>query len=168
MSQLKKSTRACTALILVFTFSMHSSLAAAQFSSPQNMAVISAREYFVGRDMGKPLVTVHLLNGVTSPGVYHVPYDTDIAQLIAYAGGASDRSDLGGIVVRRGQKGVYNVTQLDLEKALKEPKDLFHIQDQDVVQIEQRVNVERPLQWISIASAIASIALSVYLIEGRK
>jgi len=141
-------------------------IANAQFSPPSNISATSAREYYVGRDFGKPLITVHLLNGVGNPGVYHVPNDTDIAQLIAYAGGATALADLTGLTIRRGtEHSGYHITELNLEKALREPTDLFRIQDQDVVQIEQHVNPEHTLVWVSIVSALASIVLSVYLIQ---
>lgn len=151
-------------LLLVIAISTQSTLADAQMSPP-NMAAVSAREYYVARDMGKPLVTVHLLNGVTAPGVYHVPIDTNVAQLIAYAGGALPTSDLGDITIRRGQRANYQITNLDLDKALQEKKELILIQDQDIVQIDQKFNADKPLQWVGIVSAIASIFLSVYLVE---
>jgi hypothetical protein len=153
-------------LVLCSFTLMNTNLAHAQFSPPSNMSATSAREYYVGRDFGKPLITVNLLNGVGNPGVYHVPNDTDIAQLIAYAGGATPLADLTSLTIRRASEhGVYHITELNLEKALHEPSDLFRIQDQDIVQIEQHVNPERTLVWVSIVSAIASIVLSVYLIR---
>jgi hypothetical protein len=151
--------------ILVIAIVSSSTMALAQFSPPNNMSAVSAREYYVGRDLGKPLITVHLLNGVGAPGVYHVPMDTDIAQLIAYAGGATDRADLSEITVRRGNQGRYSIAEFDLEKALKQPKDLFRIQDQDVVQIEQKFNTEKPLQWVGIISAVATIVMTFYLVK---
>lgn len=36
-------------------------------------------EYWVGREQGKPLIVVNLVNGVSNPGIYHIPIDTDIA-----------------------------------------------------------------------------------------
>lgn len=157
-----KKIISCTLILALLS---HSTVALAQLGPPSNMAATSAREYYVARDLGKPLLTVHLLNGVTAPGVYHVPIDTDIAQLIAYAGGATDRADLGEIVVRRNQRNTYSVTNLDLEAALKEQKDLFRLQDQDVIQIGQQFSAEKPLQWVGIISAIASVVLSVYLVK---
>lgn len=156
--------KAISLFLIICVFS-NANFAAAQFSSPTNMAATSAREYYVARDMGKQLLTVHLLNGVTSPGVYHVPVDTDLAQLIAYAGGAVPTSDLSEIVIRRGQRGSYQITNLDLEKSLRSKDDLFHMQDQDIVQIEQKFNPEKPLQYVGIFSAIASMVLSFYLVK---
>jgi hypothetical protein len=164
MQKQKLITGFFTSLLIVAILS-NTTVALAQYSPPNNMSAVSAREYYVGRDLGKPLITVHLLNGVGSPGVYHVPMDTDIAQLIAYAGGASERSDLTEITVRRGNQGRYSITDLDLEKALKQPKDLFRVQDQDVVQIDQKFNVERPLQWVGIVSALATILMTIVLVK---
>lgn len=151
--------------IFVNALLLNAPSAMAQFSPPNNLAVTAAREYFVGRDLGKPLITVHLLNGVGSPGVYHVPSDTDLAELISYAGGATERTDLSSVTVRRNERGRFQITELDLEKALKEPIDLFHVQDQDVVQFKQHYNPERTLQWVGIVSAIASIVMTIYLVK---
>lgn len=165
------STLPTLSAISILSVGLSPSFAFAQHSSPLNMAATSVREFYVARDMGKPLLTVHLLNGVTSPGVYHIPVDTDVAQLIAYAGGAVPTSDLSEITVRRGKGNNLQITSLDLEKALRSRDDLFHMHDQDIVQIEQKFNAEKPLQYVGIISAIASVVLSVYLvrdIENRK
>ncbi len=149
---------------LAFAMLANISLARAQLTPPV-MAAVSAREFFVGRDQGKPLLTVHLLNGVGSPGVYHIPMDTDLAQLIAYAGGASERADLSEITIRRGTRGNYKILDIDLHKSLKDSNEIFKLQDNDVVQIDSQFSAERPLQWVGIISAIASVVLSVYLVK---
>ena len=159
----------CLIITLSFWCIVTPSLALAQFAPPPNLSATSAREFYVGRDLGRPLVTVHLMSGVGQPGVYHIPAGTDIAQLIAYAGGATDRALLDETTVRRDAgKGTYHITELNLEKALKEPTDLFRLQDQDVVVIKQSYNIDKTLQWVSIVSAIASIVLSIYLIDSLK
>jgi len=139
--------------------------ALAQVSPPTNMAAVSVREYFVANDQGRPLVTVHLLGGVATPGVYHIPIDTDLAQLIAYAGGAPATSDLSDITVRSQANGKYHVSQFNLENELKASKDLYRLHDHDIVQINQKYTPDRPMAWIGIVSAVASIALSAYLIN---
>ena len=151
--------------LLAFVVFAQSGVALAQTAPGTNVSATAAREFYVARDLGRPLITVHLLNGVTTPGVYHVPIETDLAQLIAFAGGATERSDLAAITIRRGDRGRYSVSSLDLEKALREPKDLFRVQDQDVIQIEQKYSPEKSLQWIGIISGLASVVLSIYLVN---
>lgn len=152
-------------IISIIAILTQSISAVAQVSPPGNLATVSVREYFVANDLGKPLITVHLLSGVNTPGVYHIPADTDLAQLIAYAGGAPVTSDLTDITVRSQSEGKFHVSEFDLEREMKSSKDLYRIQDRDIVQINQKYTPERPMAWIGIVSAIASIALSAYLIN---
>src|ERR1044072_24873 len=58
------------------------SLAGAQMTSTTETYNTSGSEYFVGRDLGRPLITVNLLSGVSRPGVYHIPLKTNLPQLI--------------------------------------------------------------------------------------
>lgn len=155
--------KASISALCIVAFFTQSALA--QVSPPTNMAAVSVREYFVANDQGRPLVTVHLLAGVATPGVYHIPVDTDLAQLIAYAGGAPATSDLTDITIRSQRDGKYHVSQFNLESEMKSTRDLYRLHDHDIVQINQKYTPDRPMAWISIVSAIASIALSAYLIH---
>lgn len=161
----KKTISFATIIALLFSTAFAPALALAQIVAPSNLLPASAREFYVGRELGKPLVTVNLLNGVTTPGVYHIPYDTNLAQLLAYAGGASERADLREVTVRHTESGKLFVSEVNLEKALKESKDLYQMRDQDIVQIEQKFSAEKSMQWIGIVSSIASVVLSFYLVK---
>lgn len=121
-------------------------------------------EYFVGAEFGKPLITVHLLSGVRTPGVYHVPMDTDLAELIAYAGGATERADLGAITLRR-QTPQFKLLEINLADEMKVAKNIMPIHDRDVIRIEQSNAPERTLTWVSIIASIASVILSMALID---
>jgi hypothetical protein len=123
-------------------------------------------EYYVGQDVGQPLVTVNLLSGVNQPGVYHVPISTDIAQLISYAGGTTPNADLSDVVVRREKVGTSRtLVSLDLESELKSKHDLTVLQDRDIVHISQKTTMDNTLRWVALISGIASAALSVALID---
>ena len=142
-----------------------STSALAQVAPPTNLTTIPVREYYIANDLGRSLVTVHLLNGVTNPGVYHVPVNTDIIELISLAGGVTERSDLSGVSVRRSESGSYHIIDLNLEKALRDPSDLFKIRDRDVIQIEQKFSPDRVVAWVTVVSAIATVVLTAYLIR---
>lgn len=162
-------TNKITSIVVISSFIsaliFGSRTAYAQYPTVTSLSTVTAREFYVARDMGKPLVTVHMLNGVNSPGVYHVPVDTDLAQLIAYAGGATTSSDLTDIVIRRTNHGRYEITDLDLIKALRTSQDIFQLQDQDIVQIDQKFNVERTSLYAGILASLATVILSIYLVR---
>jgi hypothetical protein len=152
-------------VLLAFIFTLTQLEAAhAQLPSPGSSPKAAGSEFFVGAEMGKPLVTVHLLNGVRTPGVYHVPVETNLAELIAFAGGATDQADLSGVRIRRASPEI-SLLEVDLVKDMKLARSLLPVQDQDIVHIETKVTPERTLTWISILSSIASVVLSIALIN---
>lgn len=133
-------------------------------AAPPTVSAV-ASEFFVGRELGKPLISVHLVSGVNKPGVYHVPMGTDLAQLIAYAGGAMEKADLEEVSVRRRDPKGYSVMMIDMEKILVGTNSIPLVQSEDVVHIPLKISVERSLTWVSLISGIVSIGLSVAIIQ---
>ena len=88
-------------LSLIISFVSFQNLAAAQVVSGFNRQQHEANEFFVGRELGKPLISINLISGVKHPGVYYVPVGTDMAQLLAYAGGATSEAELESVTLRR-------------------------------------------------------------------
>ena len=127
--------------------------------------VRSGYEFYVGQDLGKSLVTVNLVSGVREPGVYHVPFDTDLAQLLAYAGGPVDSSNLDEILVRRNNGEKIQLFSQDLRKSFEDPGPLFVIQDRDMIHIPTRTTFDNSLKWLTLLSTIVSIGLSAALIN---
>jgi len=126
-----------------------------------------ANEFFVGKDYGKPLVKVNLISGVHKPGVYHVPVGTDLAEVIAYAGGAVDKADLSEITVVRQSGKERSAMDINLKRQLSRANTFTTIADQDIVHIPVDKSMDRTLTWVTILSGIASIALSVAIIDDR-
>lgn len=124
-----------------------------------------ANEFFVGRELGKPLVTVNLLSGVARPGVYHIPTGTDLAGLIAYAGGAMDKSDMTEVSLRRLENGSTTQHDINFQKIANSQKAFPQLANNDVVYIPPRNTLENTITWIALLSSIASVALSVALIN---
>ena len=136
----------------------------AQITSPLELAISSGSEFFVGRDQGVPLITVNLLNGVTRPGVYHIPTQTSLPQLLAYAGGSLTTADTSDIRVRRvdHQKSLF--VRHDLTEIMDENQPFPMMSDKDVVQIKERNNLDSTLRWVAVASGIATTLLSIVII----
>lgn len=151
-------------------------LLAAQFFTANCFAQITApsdytsgpsagSEYFVGKELGKPLITVNLLNGVTRPGVYHVPIQTNLPQLIAYAGGALPSVDTSEVRIRRVDREKSLYLERDLDKIIVKNEPFPVLTDKDIVQIRERNNLDGLMKWISLFSAISVTTLSVVLID---
>lgn len=149
-------------------FTFYISQVNAQIITPMNPN--SGREFFVGTTLGQPLMTVNLVNGVTNPGVYRVPIETNMAELFSYAGGVLPESDLSNVVVRRKQPtGQYQVMTYDFSEAFSNPKEpLPKVSDQDVIQIQQGVSLDRSIKWMTIASMAASILAVIVIIDDRR
>lgn len=153
-------------LLVIFLFFCSSTFSLAQVTAPLTAPPSSrSNEYFVGQEYGKPLITVNLVNGVKQPGVYHVPINTDLSQLLAFAGGATNQSDLEQVAIRRTQGPKYHILDVNFEKAMRSTSTLPTLKDRDVIHIEQKPSVERTLRWVTLISGIVSIGLSVALIN---
>jgi|GEM_PF-3188949 len=158
----------CLLQIAVIHLALGPSWARAQVVSPFSKDASPSRpgyEFFVGREYGKPLITVNLLRGVREPGVYHIPIDTSLAQLIAYAGGALESSDLTEVAIRREREGKTEVIDYNLEKSFLKDPALLTLRDRDIVHIEGRDTVDSTLKGASLVATIASIGVSVALIN---
>ena len=142
--------------VLIFSFN-----AGAQMTSTLENLNNTGSEYFVGRDLGRPLVTVNLLNGVTRPGVYHVPIKTNLPQLIAYAGGTTTNADTSEITLRRYDPQKAKVLRFSLDHALTSEGDMPTIEDKDMVSIPQKASLDTTLRWVALIAGFTSIALSI-------
>lgn len=127
---------------------------------------LMGREYFAGVRLGKPLLTINLISGVTNPGVYHVPVDTDLAQLFSYAGGVKDGFDLENIIIRNASvEGKPTVKSLDFDKGFSVKSDLYRLTDKDTIYIKEKDGLEKASAWLTIASTAISILLAITVIE---
>lgn len=129
-----------------------------------------ASEYYVGVEYGKPLISVNIVSGVSKPGVYHVPIGTDLAQLMAYAGGSTDRADLEEITVRRSLGQNQEIFVYDLERMLRRPSQMPLLTEGDVVHIPLKSSADKTLTWVNLIAGVVSIGLSIVLINdiGRR
>jgi hypothetical protein len=123
-------------------------------------------EFWVGKDQGKPLITINLISGVKSPGVYHIPIDTNLTQLIAYAGGAKSNAILSEINVRRiADKDVIEFYQYDFDKLLRSGAKMPQLMDRDSVEIPESLALEKTSQILAIAGPVTSLILSFIILS---
>ena len=159
-------------IILVLLSSLISFESIAQVTSPfikdQGLGTRPGFEYYVGKDLGSPLITVNILSGVREPGVYHVPVNTDLAELVSYAGGATENADLSEIHVRRSQGKQMKLFEYNLNKEFEVKVDLMMIQDRDVIQIPYKNNLDSTIKWTSLVATLVSVLASVVLIAEYK
>ena len=134
------------------------------FSESNLKRSLPGQEFFVGVTLGQALITVNLVNGVKNPGVYHLPVNTSLAELMAYSGGALATSDMDSLSIQRFKTEKPEVIHVDFERLIQSSKALPKLEDKDVIYIEQK-NVDTTIKWLSIISTIASIGLSVALIQ---
>ena len=138
----------------------------AQVTTPLEAPQTPGSEFFVGKQFGKPLVTVNLISGVSRPGVYHVPVGTDLAQLLAYAGGATGSADLSEISIQRiGANEKPKLVEVDLDEVFQSTSTIPSVADRDIVHIEQKASLDSTVKWISLFSMVASIGLSLALLN---
>lgn len=151
--------------VLLFTTS-----ATAQVVGPgdlRRMQQTNGHEYYVGASLGKPLITVNLVNGVRSPGVYHIPTETDLAQLFSYAGGTLHEFDLSDVNIRSQKNGRIQVANFNFEKAISRDQQMPILLDKDIVHLQKEETLDKTFRWVSLASMVATIALTIVVIEDR-
>ena len=140
----------------------------AQMFEKMGSSIAPANEFVVGRETGKPLIKINLISGVQRPGVYHMPIGTELTEAIAYAGGAMEKADLSDITVLRRDGKVKSSLEINLERQLRRPGNETVVNDQDVVHIPVDRSIDRTMNWVSIISGLASVALAVSIIQDRE
>lgn len=161
MTYLKRVSRLIIALLMV------PHLCFAQLVNPLEAPNLRANEYFVGRELGKTLITVNLLNGVNSPGVYHIPIDTNLAQLIAYAGGSHEDAELDSVAIQRTIGKRITLVDIDLKKSIRSNQHPPVLMHEDIIQIPLDRSADNTAQWAGIISTIASIILVGFVISEK-
>ncbi len=125
-------------------------------------------EYWVGKEEGKPLITINIVAGVNLPGIYHVPIDTNLAQLAAYAGGFVKEADLDDIEVRRTRgRDQIEFIELDFNKLSRSSSPLPPLVDKDIINIPVSYAVEKTAQYVGIAAGFAAVILSIMSIHNN-
>ena len=157
MKNLIQQFKIMVSILLIFPMA-HAQMPA--MGSAQNMG--SGSEYFAGRIEGKPLIKVNLVGGVRLPGVYHVPIDTNLAEVLSYAGGTVDGAELDEIHVRSmlGAKSTFRT--YDFQNLSKNTAENYPtIKNDDIIQINvSKDGLARTALWVAIIGSIVSVTLA--------
>jgi hypothetical protein len=110
-------------------------------------------------------MTVNLWGEVHQQGVYVVSTNTDIIQLLSYAGGPRDRSNLEEVLVYRtpGKKDVKgrilkNVNVRDILEGKSEP---FPLAPGDMIVVKRTPESWSMLEWLSVVNTGATFGVLV-------
>jgi hypothetical protein len=147
-----------TIVVYTMLLSFFTSLCQAQVPGMSHLTLPGGgggSEYFVGRIQGKPLITVYLLSGVHIPGVYHIPIQTDLGELLAYAGGVNESADVNDISIRTRTDKAPAMKHYDLENIVDKNQPLPALEENDTVHIGTRTDrTQRTLLFVSILASI--------------
>ncbi|OQW50284.1 MAG: hypothetical protein A4S09_00380 [Proteobacteria bacterium SG_bin7] len=154
-------------LIVATVFGFHQGAMAQGMN--QFFGMRGGADFWVGKEEAKPLITVQLLGGVASAGIYHVPVDTTLPQLIAYAGGVVRNSDISSIEIRRVKsKDQIEFFEVNLNKVLRNNSPILAIADRDIINIPVSYDLERTATWVAVIAGTAGIILSAIAIRDSK
>lgn len=147
--------------IISITLTFFTNLSFAQFpsfSSPGTSGN-SGAEFFVGKIEGKPLIQVNIVSGLKMPGVYHIPVDTSLAELISYAGGAVDGAQLDKINIKGDSK---NMKVYDFYTLSNSSQKMPNLNNGDIVQIDvENDSLARTALIVGMTASITAVILSV-------
>lgn len=154
-------------VVVILLLCMISSAARAQLPGMLHGISSNGSEFFVGRIEGKPLITVHLISGVRFPGVYHVPIQTNLAQLFAFAGGTADNADLRDILIRsQSTAGAVSVRAIDLKEIVEENGAVPVLQERDTVVVDTKVDyIGRTAMYVGVVGGVLAVILSAIAIN---
>lgn len=131
--------------------------------SQKNQGFTRADEYYAESVAGEILVAINLLGAVRRSGIYHLPKQTDIIQLISLSGGITEQSDLSRVTIKRRNRERERVILVNLEDVFQRPGTLSPVLEAgDVVMIpvkEPPVSTST-LTLIGLVSSIISIIVS--------
>ena len=137
------------------------------FGANQSMA--SGSEYFAGRVEGKPLIKLNLVGGVRLPGVYHVPIDTNLAEILSYAGGTVDGAQLDEIHVRSLLGLKSNFRTYDFSELSKGSSGFPIMSQGDIIQIDvTKDQLARTALIVTIVGSVISVVLATLAYQRSK
>lgn len=154
-------------IILALLFVCETSIAQLPLLGAQGL--MNGAEYSSGRSEGKPLIKVNLIGGVRLPGVYHVPIDTNLAEVLSYAGGAVEGATLDEVRVRSVLGSKISFKTYDFIDISKSAMPYPTLANGDIIQIDvEKDQLARTALWVSLLGSIVSVALAVAVYNSRQ
>ena len=154
----------------ILTLLITTQIAFAQIPTfPGQGAMSPGAEFFAGKLEGKPLIKVNVVSGLKMAGVYHVPIDTDLSELIAYAGGATDGAELDEVHISSVRGANRSQKVYDYYSISKNNQNMPELANGDVVQIDvSKDTLGRTAIWIGIITGVTSVLLSGLAYQNSK
>ncbi|MEW6685651.1 MAG: SLBB domain-containing protein [Candidatus Edwardsbacteria bacterium] len=124
-------------------------------------------EYFLGPTQ-KLEIEVHIWGEVTKPGVYRVPEESDVLELISLAGGPTEYANLSAIKLTHRNRQTNRIIKVNLEHYLNQkekPDSLPLLEPNDTVRVPKNVRY----LWRSFIGLVADLAIiaNVYYLISR-
>jgi hypothetical protein len=163
-----------TALTLVITIVAGYGHVFAQVSTQTELSTNKQTEvarpgYFFYAKPFEVTMTVNLWGEVPQQGVYVVSTSTDIIQLLSYAGGPRDRSNLEDVLVYRasGKKDVKGrvLKNVNVREILEGKSEAFPLAPGDMIvvkQIPEAMSFMEVLTVVNTTATLAVLGLEVY------
>lgn len=127
-------------------------------------------EFFAGKLEGKPLIKINVTSGLRFSGVYHIPIDTNLAELISFGGGAVTGADMSEIaVVSEGKERKSEYKEYDFYSITKSNDRMPVLKNGDVVNIPvSGDNLARTALWIGLLATVTSVTISVMAYQNSR
>ena len=130
---------------------------------------LSRPGYFFYAKPFEVTMTVNLWGEVPQQGVYIIPTNTDIIQLISFAGGPKDRSNLEEVLLYRSSPKKDQKTRLllkiNVRDILEGRSPVFPLMPGDMVVIKtlpESVNLLEVLTIVSTSATLVVLGLTIY------
>jgi hypothetical protein len=157
-----------TALTLVITIVAGYGHVFAQVSTQTELSTNKQTEvarpgYFFYAKPFEVTMTVNLWGEVPQQGVYVVSTSTDIIQLLSYAGGPRDRSNLEDVLVYRasGKKDVKGrvLKNVNVREILEGKSEAFPLAPGDMIVVKQIPEAMSFLEVLTVVNTTATLAV---------
>ncbi len=157
-----------TALALVITVVAGSVQMAAQVPTQTEISVSKQTEqsrpgYFFYAKPFEVTMTVNLWGEIPQQGVYVVPINTDIVQLLSYAGGPRDRSNLEEVLVYRasGKKDqkLRILKTINVRDILEGRAEQVPLAPGDMIVVKRIPESLTTVEWLTVINTCATVAV---------
>ncbi len=126
-----------------------------------------AQEFYSPGYAGELLIPVKVIGAVKAAGIYHIPKKTDLATLLAMAGGMTGAAS-NSVLIKRRALAKETVTVVDLMHAIETPDvALPFLETDDIVVVQTKEPIVSPdtLTMMGLVASVLSLILSSIIIS---
>lgn len=127
----------------------------------EKLNALTLSEYIYGDEMNQKLMPIFLLGAVAKPGIYHVPAKTDLTTLLSIAGGPTEESSIGKIMIKNDETN--RKEEVDFESMVASSGQRSpQLQGRDVVYVPVRQPLisGNTLTVITVTATVLATALT--------